>query len=146
MAGASSASESTSPYERLSVLLPRSWMKVLATRSERPVLTKLRAKKKARTMSQMTSLVKAWKAAWKGRMPEATVKVRQTSAQAPEGSGRSTRPATAETKTEKSAQAWEVTPAGWGHKNHSATAGATDAASGTSGAPPQAGAAGDPTD
>merc|ERR1719313_2312043 len=70
-------------------------------------------------MSQMTSLV-----------------------QAPEGSGRSTRPATAETKTEKSAQAWEVTPAGWGHKNHSATAGATDAASGTSGAPPQAGAAG----
>merc|ERR1719313_1386207 len=117
---------------------------VLATRSERPVLTKLRAKKKARTMSQMTSLVKAWKAAWKGRMPEATVKVRQTSAQAPEGSGRSTRPATTETK--KSAQAWEVTPAGWGHKNHSATAGATDAASGTSGAPPQGGAAGDPTD
>merc|ERR1719243_269132 len=102
MAGASSASESTGPYERLSVLLPRSWMKVLATRSERPVLTKLRAKKKARTMSQMTSLVKAWKAAWKGRMPEATVKDRQT---------------------EKSAQAWEVPPAGWGHKNHSATAG-----------------------
>merc|ERR1719421_2415572 len=110
LAGARSASESTSPYERLSVLLPRSLIKVLATRSERPVLTKLRAKKKARTMSQMTSLVKAWKAAWKGRMPEATVKVRQKSAQAP-----------------------EVTPAGWGHKNHSATAGATDAASGTSG-------------
>ncbi|GJM98538.1 hypothetical protein PR202_ga15561 [Eleusine coracana subsp. coracana] len=56
-------------------------------RSPRPVLTNPRAKKKEMTMSQMTSLVKAEKAAVKGSVCVATAAVSPRKAQAPTGSG-----------------------------------------------------------
>ena len=53
------------------------------------------AKKNDTTMSQMTSLLKAAKAAWKGRILVATAVVTERNTQAPVGSGSSTRPASA---------------------------------------------------
>ena len=50
------------------------------------------AKKKDTTISQMTSLQKALKAAWKGRTLQNTAQVTDRNAQAPVGNGSSTRP------------------------------------------------------
>ena len=64
----------------------------MATRSPRPVLTKPLAKKKEMTMSQMTSDVKAENAALNVSTLVAMAAVRPRNAQAPTGSGSSTRP------------------------------------------------------
>lgn len=67
-------------------------------------------------MSQITSLVKALKAAEKVRVLVTTVAVRPRKAHAPTGSGLRTRPAMVERKMERSCQASGVTSTGLGTK------------------------------
>uniref|UniRef100_A0A0A9FIH0 PDCT1 n=1 Tax=Arundo donax TaxID=35708 RepID=A0A0A9FIH0_ARUDO len=111
-------------------------------RSPRPVLTNPRAKKKDMTMSQMTSLVKAEKAAVNGSVCVATAAVSPRKAQAPTGSGPSTSPAMVERKMERSCHARRLTSAGRGARNRTARPTAREMTSGTSFAPAAAGGAG----
>lgn len=64
----------------------------MASLSPSPVLINPLEKKKEVTMSQMTSLVKAEKAAEKVRVLVRTARVRQVKAQPPTGSGLRMRP------------------------------------------------------
>lgn len=70
----------------------------MATRSPSPVFWNPAAKKNEQTMSQMTGLLKAWKAVAKESVFVATATVRLQKAHAPTGSGSTTRPTIVEAK------------------------------------------------
>jgi hypothetical protein len=94
-----------------------------------------RAKKKETTMSQMTSFVKAEKAAEKASVLVAMAVVTARKAQAPTGSGSSTSPAMVLTKMESRVQACTLMPAGMGTRKRSARPSPTAAKNGTGLAP-----------
>jgi hypothetical protein len=98
-------------------------------------LTNPRAKKKEMTMSQMTSLVKAEKAAVKGSVRVATAAVSPRKAHAPTGRGPSTSPAIVERKMERSCHACGLTSTGRGARNRTARPMAMEMTSGSSFAP-----------
>ena len=135
IAGATTASAAARPYARPKVELPKALTKSVATLSPSPVFWKPAAKKNDTTMSQMTSLRKAEKACAKLSAPEATAAVAATAAQAPVGSGSSTKPAIVDTKTESKVQAWGSSPAGMGTRKRRARPMPTEAARGRSLAP-----------
>jgi len=105
IAGDSSVSDMASPYPRPRLLLPNQLTNITATRLPSPVFSKPSAKKNEMTINQMTSFVKAAKAAWNERMFVTATKVRQEKAQAPTGSGSRTRPAMVVTNTDSRRQA-----------------------------------------
>jgi len=80
-------------------------------------LTNPRAKKKEMTINQITSLVKAEKAAEKESVLVTIEAVRPMKAQAPTGRGLRTRPAIVERKIESNCQPCGVTPSGTGTAN-----------------------------
>lgn len=75
-------------------------------------MTNPRAKKKEMTISQITSLVNAEKAAEKESVLVTIEAVRPMKAQAPTGRGLRTRPAIVDRKIERSCQPCGVTPSG----------------------------------
>ena len=101
IAGAINASAMERPYARPRVDFPQSFTKICATRSPNPVFSKPLAKKKETTMSQITSLVKAEKAAEKVKVFVAMAVVTARKAQAPTARGSKTNPAMVETKIER---------------------------------------------
>lgn len=105
IAGAIKASLRVNPYDKPRVLFPSHLTKYMAIRSPSPVFTNPRAKKKEMTISQMTSLAKAEKAAGNGSVPVRTEAVRPRKAQAPTGRGLRIRPAMVERNMESSCHA-----------------------------------------
>lgn len=93
-------------------------------------------------MSQMTSLVKAEKAAAKVRVLVATAVVTDRKAQAPTGIGSSTSPAMVDTKMESRVQPCMLMPAGTGTRKRSTRPTAMERARGSGLAPGQTGAGG----
>lgn len=98
------------------MLFPIHFTKKVAILSPSPVFTNPRAKKNEITISQITSFVKALKAAVKVRVLVTTEAVRPRKAHAPTGNGLSTRPAMVERNMERSCQASGVTWTGLGTK------------------------------
>mmetsp|Transcript_66 Transcript_66/g.343 ORF Transcript_66/g.343 Transcript_66/m.343 type:complete len:218 (-) Transcript_66:29-682(-) len=123
------------PYDSPSVDLPSILTNQVATRSPSPVCTNPLAKKKANTMSQMTSLVIAENACWKVRVLVTTHMERPQKAHAPTGRGVSTSPAMVERKMARSVHAWGRTPAGQGMTNFTTNPTATERSAGTIFAP-----------
>ena len=96
------------------MLLPIHLTKYVAIRSPNPVLTNPRAKKKEITINQITSLVKALKAAENVKVLVTTVTVKPRIAQAPTGKGFKTRPVIVDKKMASNCHAFVETPAGFG--------------------------------
>lgn len=80
------------------------------------------------TMSQMTSFVKALKAAANGKVPETMEVVRPRNAHAPTGKGLKTKPVMVERKMASSCHACMDTAAGFGTENLTRMPTATDRA------------------
>lgn len=93
------------------------------------------AKKNETTMSQITSLLNAENAAGNDNVLVATAVVADKNAQAPTGSGESTRPAMVDTKIASSVQASVVIPTGQGTTKRSTAPIAMEAMRGTGLAP-----------
>lgn len=99
------SSPKTSPYDKVSVLFPSNRTKNMATRSPSPVFTNPFERKNETTISQITSFVKAAKAAAKVRVLVTTASVRQANAHAPTGKGLRISPATVTMKMARRDQA-----------------------------------------